>query len=94
MKIRLQTLVLMIVTTMLLTSCNTAATITAEQAQNIALQDANVTADTVKYLSALPDRDNGRLYYDVSFWNDGTEYEYEIDAATGEIVSVDVDATP
>ena len=32
------------------------------------------------------DRENGRAVYDVEFTADGIEYEYEVDAATGEIL--------
>lgn len=61
-------------------------------AQAIALADAGITeADTV-YLRVQPDYDDGRLVYDVEFFADSTEYDYEIDAATGTILSKDYDA--
>ena len=37
------------------------------------------------------DYDDGRLIYDVEFYADGTEYDYEIDQATGRILSSDYD---
>ena len=91
MNIRLPIIAAAITASLLLTSCN-AVKITAQQAKEIAFQEANTTADAVQYLTATPDREDGKLYYDVSFIKDGTEYEYEIDVKTGEIVSVDIDA--
>ena len=38
------------------------------------------------------DWENGRRVYDVEFYNGAKEYDYEIDATTGEIVSFDYDA--
>ena len=45
------------------------------------------------FVKAELDRDDGRLVYDVEFYTaDYKEYDYEIDAATGEVVSYDYDA--
>ena len=39
------------------------------------------------------DRDDGRLVYDVEFYtSDYKEYDYEIDASTGAVISYDYDA--
>ena len=65
--------------------------ITPEQAQTIALEHAGVTADEVTGLHAVMDIDNGRQEYDVEFRVGHLEYEYEIDAATGQIISTDID---
>ena len=35
------------------------------------------------------DRDDGRMVYDVDFYSGNAEYDYEIDAATGDIVGYD-----
>ncbi len=94
MKRRLQMIALAAVAAVLLPSCNAVAKISAQQAQDIALQEANTTAEAVQYLSVRPDREDGKLHYDVSFFKDGTEYEYEIDVKTGNIISFDMDATP
>ena len=37
------------------------------------------------------DRDDGRSVYEVEFTAGGTEYDYEIDSGTGEILSYDSD---
>ena len=67
--------------------------ITEDQAREIALADAGLTAEEVTFLKTQLDRDDGRLVYDVEFYNaDYTEYDYEIDAADGPILSSDFDA--
>ena len=73
------------------TAVASAASVTAEQAQAIALADAGFTAEQVTHLSVEPDRDDGKSHFDVRFFKDNTEYEYEIDAGSGNIVSVDKD---
>ena len=70
-----------------------AAAVTEEQAREIALSHAGLTADQVTFVRSELDRDDGRLMYDVEFYtSDYKEYDYEIDAATGEILSYDYDA--
>mgnify|MGYP002796370676 CR=1 FL=1 len=69
------------------------AAITEDQAREIALADADLTAEEVTFLKTKLDRDDGRLVYDVEFYTaDYTEYDYEIDAADGTILSSDFDA--
>ena len=72
----------------------TTGTITADRAKEIALKDAGLTAGQVTFIRSQLDRDDGRLVYDVEFYNSATytEYDYEIDASTGAIVSSDFDA--
>ena len=65
--------------------------ITPQQAQDIALEQAGVTADEVTGLHTVMDIDNGRQEYDVEFRVGHLEYEYEIDAVTGQILSFDKD---
>ena len=70
-----------------------AAAVTEEQARETALSHACFTADQVTFVRSELDRDDGRLMYDVEFYtSDYKEYDYEIDAATGEILSYDYDA--
>ena len=67
--------------------------ITEDQAREIALADAGLTAEEVTFLKTKLDRDDGRLVYDVEFYTaDYTEYDYEIDAADGTVLSSDFDA--
>lgn len=65
--------------------------ITPEEAQRIALEHAGVTAEEVTGLHTVMDIDNGRQEYDVEFRVGHLEYDYEIDAATGQILSFDKD---
>lgn len=60
--------------------------LTEAQAKEIALNHAGLTEDQVTSLRVKQDRDNGRTEYEIEFWVDSTEYDYEIDAATGEIL--------
>ena len=65
--------------------------LTAENAQAIALEHAGLTADQVTHLRAEFDRDDGIPEYDVEFRQDRWEYEYEIHAETGAILSAEKD---
>lgn len=70
--------------------------VTLEQAKQTALQHAGKTASQVQFVKAQQDWENGKKVYEIEFIvNTGTgytEYDYEIDAATGKIVSYDYDA--
>lgn len=59
----------------------------AEQAKQIALTHAGVAEADVYGLEMEMDRDHGRTTYEFSWKAGFTEYDYEIDADTGEIVS-------
>ncbi|MGO5116411.1 PepSY domain-containing protein [Candidatus Avoscillospira sp. LCP25S3_F1] len=74
---------------------NTGSTgyITAETAKAKALAHAGLTASQVTFVRAYPDWEDGRYVYDVEFYTaDYKEYDYEIDASTGAILSFDYDA--
>ena len=64
----------------------------AEKAKSIALEHAGISAADADYLYAQLDRDDGLRIYDVEFFSGSREYDYEIDAATGTILSFDYDA--
>lgn len=70
--------------------------VTLEQAKQTALQHAGKTASQVQFVKAQQDWENGRQVYEIEFIVSSgtgyTEYDYEIDAATGKIVSYDYDA--
>ena len=74
----------------------TAGEITVEEAKTIALSHAGLTADAVTFVKAKQDYDDGRLVYEIEFvttsGNGYLEYDYEIEAATGSILSYDYDA--
>ena len=63
-----------------------------ERAKEIALKDAGLSASQVSFVRAGLDWDNGRMEYEVEFWKDNVEYDYEIDAYTGTILHWDYDA--
>lgn len=66
---------------------NAAAAVLAEdQARWIILGHANVAAQQVQRWYMKLDRENGRSVYEAEFTADGYEYEYEIDAATGQVL--------
>ena len=67
------------------------AKITKEQAKSTVLSDAGVSEADVTGLRVDLDRDDGVLMYEVDFYVGGTEYDYEVDAKTGEIISSDKD---
>ena len=74
------------------TSTSTSSTdIGAEKAKEIALQHAGVSASNAVFVKAERDRDDGRLTYDVDFYAGNKEYDYEILAADGTILSYDAD---
>lgn len=50
------------------------------------LSHAELTEAAVQYWRAKLDRENGRLVYEAELTADGVEFEYEVDAMTGEIV--------
>lgn len=67
--------------------------ISADRAKEIALDHAGLTASQVTFAWAKLDWDDGRLVYDVEFYTaDYKEYDYEIDANTGAVLSFDYDA--
>ena len=70
--------------------------VTLEQAKQTALKHAGKTASQVQFVKAQQDWEHGKKVYEIEFIvNTGTgytEYDYEIDAATGKIVSYDYDA--
>lgn len=67
------------------------AAITAEEAKQIALEHAGVNEADIRALELETDRDDGRTVYEFSWKIGWTEYDYDIDAATGEILSFSQD---
>ena len=55
------------------------------RAREIALKHAGLSQSAVRKLECELDRDDGAVVYEVSFKNDGFEYQYEIDAYSGRI---------
>lgn len=63
---------------------NTSA-VTAEEAKKIALNHAGISADRVSYINVKQDWDHNRMEYEVEFFADGKEYDYEILASDGSV---------
>ena len=68
------------------------ADIGADRAKEIALDHAGVSASKATFVRAHLDYEDGRRVYDVEFYSGSKEYDYEIDAASGDILSWDYDA--
>ena len=67
--------------------------ISKEKAKGIALTKAGLTEDEVTFVRVERDRDDGKTVYEVEFYTkDNIEYDYEIDAKSGKIISYDADA--
>lgn len=66
---------------------NETSKISTEQAKEIALKHVNLTTNEVIFAKVELDFDDGIQKYEVKFYNNNIEYEYDIDANTGEIVS-------
>ncbi len=62
-------------------------TIGAQEAKRIALEKAGVAAGDADGLKAEREKEKGRTVYEVEFRENGIEYEYKIDAETGEVLS-------
>lgn len=65
--------------------------LTEEEAQKIALDEVGLNADQVTGLRIQYEVDDGVPQFDVSFYEGDWEYEFEIHAETGKILSYDKD---
>lgn len=63
--------------------------ITEQEAKNIATGNAGVTEDQIQYITVKQDWDDGQARYEVEFTAAGVEYDYELDASDGRILSAD-----
>lgn len=63
-----------------------------EAAKQAALSHAGLNAADVHFVHAHLEWDDGKWMYDVEFHKDNMEYDYDIDALTGEVLSFDHDA--
>lgn len=61
------------------------------RAKSIALEHAGVAESDAKFYRVERDNDDGRAVYEVEFYSGNTEYDYEISAETGKILSYDSD---
>lgn len=67
------------------------ASISMDEAKNIAVTHAGFSESDVTFSKAGQDMEDGQLAYEIEFYKDGREYEYTINAATGDIMEYDMD---
>ena len=67
------------------------AAVTEAQAREIALKQAGVSPSSVSYMRVKQDWDHGRQEYEIKFYVGRTEYECDVDVATGAITDFDID---
>ena len=65
--------------------------ITKVKAKSIALKHAGVSASKATFVKAKLDYEDGRRVYEIEFYSGNTEYDYEILASNGKIISYDKD---
>lgn len=69
------------------------STISKQAAKDAALAHAGVSGSDASFVKVKLDREDGRQVYEVEFYDSNyTEYDYEIDALTGEVLDFDRDA--
>ena len=61
------------------------------KAKQIALAHAGVSEGSIREFECELDREDGIMVYEIDFECGNYEYEYEINAATGEIVKYDIE---
>ena len=69
----------------------TAPALTEAEARAIALEHAGLTEEQVTWLRTQYEIDDGVPQYEVEFHQDRWEYDYEIHAETGQILSFEKD---
>lgn len=83
---------LLVVLSLTLTSCGKGL-ISKDEAKDAALKHAGFKTEDVNFVKTEYDSDDGKSVYEVEFYTkDFKEYDYEIDAKTGEVISFDEDA--
>ncbi len=66
--------------------------ISEEAALASALEHARLSKDELDFLKRIElDYEHGRKVYEIRFYKDGFEYEYDIDAGNGQILKFDKD---
>ena len=72
-------------------SAGTKKQISVDEAKQIALAHANLTQKDVTFVKTKLDNEDNRIVYKIEFVISNIEYDYEIDAVSGEIISSDSD---
>lgn len=72
-------------------STESGSEISLDKAKEVALSYAGVTVEQAVVRKAKLNHDDGRVEYELEFIVGNTEYEYDIDASTGEVISSSVE---
>ena len=89
---KLTAMVLALVMVLALTAGAFAAgRLTKDEAKQIALDKAGVTAAEATFTKAKLDYDDGREEYEFEFFANGKEFDIDVDANTGRVVKFDVE---
>ena len=70
---------------------NNTGNISLDKAKEIALSHAGLSAEQVTFVQANMDFDDGIQKYDIKFYCNGQEYDYEINSSNGQIIQFDYD---
>ena len=70
---------------------NVVGGISGNDAVSAAMQHAGVAPGQAMVSKCEPDFERGRQIYEIEFYFNGMEYEYEIDANTGAVLDGDID---
>ena len=62
-----------------------------DRAKEIALNHARMNESDVQFAKAKLENDDGGVEYEIEFYSGRTEYDYTIDAVSGNIIEYDVD---
>ena len=62
-----------------------------DRAKEIALNHAQLSESDVQFAKAKLENDDGGVEYEIEFYSGRTEYDYTIDAVSGNIIEYDVD---
>lgn len=68
------------------------AQITREEAESIAIRDSGVNSENILSMRSRLDWEDGERIYDIEFYADGVEYDYEIALSDGTVLSFDSEA--
>lgn len=66
--------------------------LTVGEVKAIVLENAGVSEQDVRFVRIQLDSDHGAAHYEVEFLCDTVEYDYKVDAGTGEILSMNCEA--
>ena len=82
--------VLVLAFVMLIGAC-ALAEVSIDQAKQIALDKAGVKAEEVIFTKAHADHEDGRAVFEIEFYVGATEYEMDVDIATGEVTDFETE---